>query len=66
LCDVRAALGRIAANTFGICLDCEEEISLKRLMAVPWTPSCIGCQEAEDNRQKLPRGGMDASLVKAA
>jgi DnaK suppressor protein len=43
---VRAALTRINAGTFGICLDCEKEISMKRLAAMPWTASCIVCQEA--------------------
>ena len=39
--EVRAALRRIDAGTFGICLDCEDVISMKRLAAVPWTASCI-------------------------
>ena len=46
--EVRAALARIDAGTFGICLDCENEISAKRLAAVPWTASCIVCQEAAE------------------
>jgi DnaK suppressor protein len=48
LCEVRAALGRIQLATFGICLDCDEEISLKRLAAVPWAASCLHCREAAD------------------
>jgi DnaK suppressor protein len=48
--EIRAALERIQAGTFGICLDCEEEISVKRLAAVPWTTSCISCREAADRR----------------
>ena len=47
--EVRAALSRIDAGTFGICIDCEEEISMKRLAAVPWTASCIVCQETADS-----------------
>ena len=46
--EVRAALTRIHAGTFGICLDCEKEISMKRLAAMPWTASCIVCQEAAE------------------
>ena len=46
--EVRAALSRIDTGTFRICLDCEEEISLKRLAAVPWTALCIVCQEAAE------------------
>lgn len=47
--EVRAALGRIGAGTFGICFDCKEDISAKRLAAVPWTSSCITCQQAVDS-----------------
>src|SRR6266487_6463381 len=48
---VRAALGRIADGSYGTCLHCEEEISPKRLAAVPWTPYCIKCQEAADRHE---------------
>ncbi len=50
LSEVRAALRRIQLGTFGICLDCEEEISPKRLAAVPWTSSCIVCRESAEGR----------------
>src|SRR5713226_1972242 len=45
---VRAALARIEDGSFGTCLHCDEEISPKRLKAVPWAPYCIRCQEAVD------------------
>jgi DnaK suppressor protein len=48
--DVGAALDRIAEGSFGMCLNCEEEISLKRLHAMPWTPLCIECQEQDDGK----------------
>jgi DnaK suppressor protein len=51
LSQVRQALERIEDETYGICLNCEEEISIKRLAAVPHTPFCIACQEMAD-RQK--------------
>src|SRR5579872_4527194 len=35
---VRAALGRINDGSYGICMHCEDEISPKRLNAVPQTP----------------------------
>jgi len=48
---VRAALARIRDGHYGICLECEEGISEKRLAAVPWTALCIACQhEAERKR----------------
>jgi DnaK suppressor protein len=50
--DVQAALRRIDAGMFGICLDCEEDINLKRLAAVPWTRFCIACQGAAEHERK--------------
>jgi len=47
--EVRSALIRIDAGTYGICSDCQEDISMKRLTAVPWTASCIVCQQAADS-----------------
>jgi len=32
---IRVALGRIEDGTYGVCLHCEEDISLKRMTAVP-------------------------------
>src|SRR5580698_9027043 len=45
---VRAALLRIEEGSFGVCLHCEEDISPKRLAAVPFTAYCIVCQELAD------------------
>jgi DnaK suppressor protein len=42
---VDAALRRIQDGTFGECLHCGQEISPKRLAAIPWTRYCITCQE---------------------
>jgi DnaK suppressor protein len=49
--NVRSALRRIEERSFGICVHCEEEISPKRLAAVPWTPFCIRCQEQADRNR---------------
>src|SRR5260370_34568690 len=49
--NVRGALSRIADGSYGTCLHCEEEISPKRLNAVPWTAYCIRCQEAADRHE---------------
>ena len=46
--NVRAALRRIEDGSFGVCLHCEEDISAKRLAAVPWAPFCIQCQQIAD------------------
>ena len=46
------ALAKIETNTFGICENCEEEISLKRLEARPETTLCIRCKEDQEKREK--------------
>jgi DnaK suppressor protein len=48
LMQIDAALERIDDGEFGICLDCEEAISRKRLAAVPWAGYCLHCQELHD------------------
>ena len=47
---IHSALERIEDGTFGECRNCGQEISAKRLEAVPWTRYCITCQELIDNR----------------
>lgn len=42
---VEAALARIRDGSFGSCMNCEQEIGLNRLNAVPWSRYCITCQE---------------------
>jgi DnaK suppressor protein len=44
--EVRAAMRRIDEGTYGICAECQEPISAKRLAAVPAAALCIRCQEA--------------------
>lgn len=46
--EVRAALNRIVDGSYGLCQQCEEEISQKRLQAVPWATLCIACQQETD------------------
>ena len=57
--EVRGALRRIGAGTFGVCAGCEEDINLKRLTAVPWASYCIVCQEAEDREKITDRSEID-------
>jgi DnaK suppressor protein len=45
---VKAALRRIHDGSFGICTECDSEISPRRLAALPWALLCIQCQEAAD------------------
>ncbi len=64
--NVRAALRRIEEGEFGICVHCEEEISPKRIAAVPWTPYCIACQEAADKAQQEGSEDFDELMINAA
>ncbi len=45
---ISEALERIENQTYGYCAECEEQISEKRLNALPWAKYCISCQEARD------------------
>src|SRR3954468_24432095 len=38
------AILRIDQGTYGICMECENDIAPARLEAVPWTRVCIGCK----------------------
>ena len=44
---IEDALERAEGDAYGVCVDCEEEISSARLKAVPWTKVCIGCKEKQ-------------------
>jgi DnaK suppressor protein len=64
--NVRAALGRIAEGTYGTCIECDEEISQKRLHAVPWAAFCIACQERSDRDSQGRFGARERFLKEAA
>ena len=48
---IRRALARIEDGSYGVCLHCDEEISPKRIAAVPWAAYCIRCQEQVDRHE---------------
>ena len=56
LMQIDAALKRIGDGEFGICFDCEEAISPKRLTAVPWAGYCLHCQELLDAQEATDTG----------
>jgi DnaK suppressor protein len=64
--NVRAALRRIDDGSFGVCLYCEEDISQRRLAAVPWAPFCIHCQEMADRHMARGSESVDELLLNAA
>lgn len=42
------ALERLEEEEYGICQNCEKEISPKRLAAIPWARYCLDCQEMRE------------------
>lgn len=63
---VQGALARVQDGSFGICVDCESAISVKRLAAVPWAARCIQCQEAADRALQEGNGSLAETLADAA
>jgi DnaK suppressor protein len=44
---IEDALQRVESGSYGVCIECQEEISPARLKAVPWTKVCITCKEKQ-------------------
>jgi RNA polymerase-binding protein DksA len=42
------ALERIDDGTFGTCRNCEHQIALERLEALPYTTHCVDCKRKEE------------------
>ena len=64
--NVRGALQRMDDGSYGTCMHCDEEISPKRLEAVPWAAYCIRCQEMADRNSDESVEMFDDLLVPAA
>jgi len=45
---IDAALDRIEADEYGVCVHCGKKVQIGRLKAVPWARHCIECQELQD------------------
>jgi len=48
--EISGALHRLDQGHYGVCMECEEPISTKRLDAVPWAKYCVTCQDLVANR----------------
>jgi DnaK suppressor protein len=46
--DIEEALERIHEDRFGLCEECEQEIALERLRAIPYAPLCVGCKRSQE------------------
>ena len=57
LSKIQAALARMDhdPDSFGLCAECEEPISPKRLELLPYVELCVECQQAKDG-PKRPSG----------
>ncbi len=59
---VDAALERINGNRrYGICVDCDELIPFRRLLAVPYGERCVPCQEILERDERNRRSGNEAT-----
>ncbi|MEX2316669.1 MAG: TraR/DksA C4-type zinc finger protein [Pirellulales bacterium] len=47
---IETALERIDDGNYGRCIQCDGAIAKARLNAIPYTPVCIKCAEAMENR----------------
>jgi DnaK suppressor protein len=52
LVKIDAALARIKDGTYGICVECGENISVKRLEARPVAQLCIDCKTLQEQKEK--------------
>jgi DnaK suppressor protein len=43
------ALQRLEHGTYGLCVDCGEEVELNRLKATPVSSRCLSCQSKEEH-----------------
>jgi RNA polymerase-binding transcription factor DksA len=48
LAEIRAAIARIEAGTYGACERCAKDIAAERLQALPYVRFCVACAEAWD------------------
>lgn len=56
LAKIKEAIERITQDTYGICEDCGDDISRKRLEARPVTTLCIACKTKQENQEKAQQG----------
>ena len=65
LTKIEEALRRLDEGTFGYCFECGEEISERRLRALPFAVRCKDCEEAREmaqNRERMAQRRGSSSL----
>ena len=45
---LQRALERLKEDSFGVCAECEEDIAIERILAVPESQLCIHCAKRRD------------------
>lgn len=55
LLSIDESLERIRQGTYGICEECELDISEERLKALPFTRLCVSCQADQEKEAKQVR-----------
>ena len=53
--DIEAALQRVKSGTYGVCIDCGDDVAFARLQAYPTAKRCIVCQEKRE-REYVQQG----------
>lgn len=53
--DIFAAKARLAAGTYGECIDCDAPISAARLIAYPTAKRCLACQQIHEDKRAPAR-----------
>lgn len=52
LLEVEQAQQRLATGLYGLCIDCDEEISLERLLAQATAIRCAACQTKTESKRR--------------
>ena len=60
LASIDEALDRLKNDTYGVCTECEKNIPLARLQALPYAGLCITCKMAEEDAESGVWPLMDA------
>jgi len=53
---INEALRRLTAGTYGVCVECGDEIAEARLRALPFALRCKDCEELHELRERHRRG----------
>ena len=57
------AIQKIDDGTYGVCENCDEEISEKRLLARPVTTLCMQCKTEQEKNEKL-KGKLGGQIMR--